>query len=259
MSNLTINERFTLDADPEIVWGYLIDPERIVRCLPGAEFLGQEGENTYAGAVKVKVGAVSMSYKGKAVFEEVDHEARFVRIVGRGREKSGSGTATMTMESRVVATDSGGAEVTVEAQVKLAGKIVRFGRGMIETISAEIFKEFTVRLADVIARDLAKSAGQSDEGMDASGPATGESAPGPPPTGPAQEGSATPMESSGPDTSNGDTSGGVTGGGEAGEGEAGGRDTGVEDDGRDEDNSIALIPLLFRAFKRRIGRLFGGD
>lgn len=244
MSNLTINERFTIDADPEIVWGYLIDPERIVRCLPGAEFLGQEGENTYAGAVKVKVGAVSMSYKGKAVFEKVDHEARVVRIVGRGREKSGSGTATMTMESRVVATDSGGAEVTVEAQVKLAGKIVRFGRGMIETISAEIFREFTVHLADVIAQDLAKSAGQSDGGMDPGGPDTGESAPGPPPTGPAQEGSATPMESSG---------------GETGSREAGSRDTGVEDDGRDEDNSIALIPLLFRAFRRRISRLFGGD
>jgi uncharacterized protein len=219
MSNLTINERFTIDADPEVVWDYLINPERIVKCLPGAEYIGQVDENTHAGAVKVKVGAVSMAYKGKAVFEEVDHEARYVKIVGRGREKSGSGTASMTMESRVTATESGGAEVTVDAQVKLAGKIVRFGRGMIETISGEIFREFTERLAQEIARELAGSEGEGTDVGDGSAPGGGTAAPSA-----STSGGAQPHSPQG-----------------------------------DEDNSISLIPLLFRSFKRWLGGLFRGS
>ena len=100
MSTLTIQERFSLDATPDEVWSFLIDPSKVVTCLPGAELTGQNDENTFEGAVKVKVGAVTMSYKGTAVFEETDHEKRFVKIVGRGREKSGSGTVSMIMESR---------------------------------------------------------------------------------------------------------------------------------------------------------------
>lgn len=227
MSNLTINERFTLDADAEVVWRYLIDPQRIIRCLPGAEFISQEDELNFTGAVKVKVGAVTVAYKGTAVFEEIDHEARFVRIVGRGREKTGSGTVTMTMESRVRATDSGGAEVTVDAQVKLAGKIVRFGRGMIETISSEIFREFTVRLADVIAQEQASTDpprdDHSNEEAGGSGPA--ESIP---------ESSADSAATGSPATSS------------------------TAHDG-DDDNAIALIPLLWRVFTRRVRSWFGKD
>ena len=48
-----------------------------------------------------------MSYRGKVVFEEIDEAARYVKVVGKGREKSGSGSATMTMESRLVALQDG--------------------------------------------------------------------------------------------------------------------------------------------------------
>ena len=155
MSSVTIHERFTLDAAPDRVWAYLVDPTRIVVCLPGAELTGQDDERTYSGVVSVKLGAVKMSYRGKVVFEEVDEERYFVRIVGKGQEKTGSGTATMTMESRVTATDGGGTEVSVNADVVLAGKIVRFGRGMIQSVSEGIFQEFTTRLAAAIADETA--------------------------------------------------------------------------------------------------------
>ena len=98
MASLTIQERFELDAPPDHVWEHLIDPERIVVCLPGAELLGQEDERTYSGAVKVKVGAVTVVYRGTIVFEERDDSAGYLRLVGKGREKSGSGSAEIELE-----------------------------------------------------------------------------------------------------------------------------------------------------------------
>ena len=100
MSNLRIEERFSIAATPEEVWRFLIDPSKVVACLPGAELTGQKDEKTYVGAVKVKVGAVTVVYRGSAVFDETNHEERYVRIIGRGREKAGSGTVSMTMAVR---------------------------------------------------------------------------------------------------------------------------------------------------------------
>lgn len=151
MSSLKIEERFTIDAPAEEVWRFLIDPARVVVCLPGAQLDSTDDDGAYHGAVKVRVGAVTVQYKGSMTFEELDHERRFVRMVGKGKEKGGAGSVMMTMESTVRELDGGGAEVTVESTVQLAGRIVRFGRGMIEVVSKEIFKQFTACMAEKLA------------------------------------------------------------------------------------------------------------
>jgi len=115
--------------------------------------------------MKVKVGAVTVSYRGKLTFEEIDADRRYVRMVGKGREKTGSGSVTMTMEGRVLALDDGGSEVTVDSEVRLTGKIVRFGRGMIESISAEVFKEFRVRFAAKLSQEGQGNAADAADGM----------------------------------------------------------------------------------------------
>lgn len=153
MSTLKLRERFTLDSPPELVWAILVDPPRTVSCLPGAEITGKDDERTYSGVVKIKVGAVQLAYRGSVVFEELDEPRRYVRLVGKGRESTGSGSAEMMMEGRVIALDGGGAEVTVDAEVRVTGKIVRFGRGMIERVSAELFEEFRGRLAASLSRN----------------------------------------------------------------------------------------------------------
>ena len=57
------------------------------------------------------------------------------------------------MEGRVRELQGARCEVTFDADIRLAGKIVRFGRGMIQAVTAEIFKEFTKRLAEELAAD----------------------------------------------------------------------------------------------------------
>ena len=138
-----IEERFEVQAPVERVWQYLIDPKRVVDCLPGAELLEQQDERTFLGAIKVKVGPLSMSYKGNAKFTEVNEQTHQVRMVGDAREVSGSGSTKVSMLSTVTALASGGSEVTVNADVELVGKIVQFGRGMIEEVSRQMFRQFS--------------------------------------------------------------------------------------------------------------------
>src|SRR5262245_59684427 len=137
-----IEESFEVQAPVERVWEYLIDPARVATCLPGAELLESRDDGSYLGAVKVKVGPVAMSYKGVVKFTERDEQARVVRLVGEGREAGGGGSAKLTMLSRIVALENGGSQVTIQAEVDLVGKIVQFGRGMIEEVSRQLFRQF---------------------------------------------------------------------------------------------------------------------
>lgn len=167
MSSLKITETFHLDAPPERVWRYLLDPERVASCLPGASLDEVVDERTFDGSVRVSVGPVTVTYRGRMVFQEVDDGARRVRMEGKGREETGSGSATMSMVGTVGAAAGGGSKVTMESDVKVSGKIVRFGRGMIERVSQEIFKDFTACMAETLGGEGGDAAHDAAGGVPA--------------------------------------------------------------------------------------------
>jgi carbon monoxide dehydrogenase subunit G len=108
-----IEERFEVQAPVERVWQYLIDPQRVVQCLPGAELLEQKDDGTFIGAIKVKVGPLSMSYKGQGKFTDINEETHQVRMVGDAREVTGSGSTKVSMLSTVSPLPNGGSEILV--------------------------------------------------------------------------------------------------------------------------------------------------
>ena len=137
MSNLKIEELFTVDASVETVWKFLLDPAEVATCLPGAKLDGLvEGESdTYRGTMKVKVGPVVSEFRGKATLSDVNEAKHSLKISGTGDDKGGGGSARMTMTCRVQpALDAPeGAtqcEVAVIAEVELAGKLVEAVRDL---------------------------------------------------------------------------------------------------------------------------------
>lgn len=140
---IRIDENFEVNAPAERVWAFMIDPAQVVQCLPGAELLSVEDDKTFTGRIRIKVGPVTAAYKGRARFEELDEQARRVRMTGEGQETAGGGSARMTMTSSVEALDGGRSRVTVGSEVDVVGKLVQFGRGMMEEVSRQIFRQFT--------------------------------------------------------------------------------------------------------------------
>ena len=138
-----IEERFEVQAPVDRVWKYLIDPQSVVQCLPGAELLEMQDDHNFLGAIKVKVGPLAMTYKGHGKFTEVNEETHQVRMVGEAREVGGSGQTKVSMLSTVAPLANGGSEVVVSADVDLVGRIVQFGRGMIEEVSRQMFRQFS--------------------------------------------------------------------------------------------------------------------
>ncbi len=165
-----IEEKFQVKAPVDRVWAYLIDPRRVVVCMPGAELAEVVDERTFLGNLKVKVGPVTVAYKARVRLTEVDAGARRVRMVAEGRETGGAGSVKVAMASQIAPLAGGGAEVAVEADVDLAGRIVQFGRGLIGEVSKQLFRQF----ADCVKAELEAPVGAGTAGAggaaDAPGP-----------------------------------------------------------------------------------------
>ena len=137
---IEIEEQFEVAAPVEAVWAFLLDPARVVTCMPGAALDEIVDAENFKGRVRVKLGAVGASYKGKVNFVRVDVAAREVEMKASGRE-AGGGTASARILSKLTPLESGTA-VSFEARVDITGKIVQVGGRMIKGISHQLFQQF---------------------------------------------------------------------------------------------------------------------
>lgn len=138
---IAVEEQFEVEASPEVVWQYVSTPQDIVICLPGAELLDVVDDRTYRGRVKVKVGPMTVSYTGTVTFVEMDEQRHRLKMTGKAKERGGAGTAKMTTEVTIEPCGAG-SRVAVQANADVTGRIVRFGRGMIEQVAKQLFGQF---------------------------------------------------------------------------------------------------------------------
>ena len=138
-----IEETFEIDAPVDAVWAFLMDPHRVVECMPGAELEEIEDERTFVGNINIKMGFVGVRYRMRVQFVEIDHDACFARIEAEGEDGTkGGGAAKGIMTSRSSALPDGGTEVTVGVEMELTGRMIEFGKGMIRSVSRQITKKF---------------------------------------------------------------------------------------------------------------------
>ena len=97
---IQIEETFQIAVPVETVWQFLLDPHRVVTCMPGAELEEVVDDRTFDGAVKIKLGAITTRYRGRVQLTDVDDQARRVCMLAEGRE-TGGGTAKGTVTSEL--------------------------------------------------------------------------------------------------------------------------------------------------------------
>ena len=125
---MQLEHSFTVPVGIEDAWNVLLDIERVAPCMPGAALGSVDGDN-FTGTVKVKLGPVGLTYKGKASFVEKDAAAHRAVIDARGRDARGNGTANALVTATLESTAEGGSTtVNVVTDLNITGKPAQFGR-----------------------------------------------------------------------------------------------------------------------------------
>ncbi len=139
---IRIEEKFQVEAPRERVWAFLLDPHKVAACAPGAQLTEVVDERTFKGNVRVKVGMITASYAGQAQLQEVDEAAGLVRLVAQGKESAGSGSARASLEARIRPVSDSATQVEVVADIDVVGRLMQFGRGMVQDVSRQLFRQF---------------------------------------------------------------------------------------------------------------------
>ncbi|WP_426511064.1 SRPBCC family protein [Dactylosporangium sp. McL0621] len=152
---MQLENTFAVPVPVERAWAVLLDIERIAPCMPGATLTSVEGDD-FTGTVKVKLGPVSLTFKGSGRFVERDEAARRVVIGASGADSRGGGTARATVTAALVA-EGDGTRVNVSTDLDITGKAAQFGRGLIGDVSGRLIGQFADCLAGKLAEDTAPS------------------------------------------------------------------------------------------------------
>jgi carbon monoxide dehydrogenase subunit G len=146
---MEFENEFEVQAPLDQVWSTMLDVERVAPCVPGAEVLERTGEDAYSVGIKVKVGPVSMQYKGQVEIVSKDPESHSAVMSARARESRGQGTATAHVEMHLSG-DNGATHGKIATEVALSGRAAAMGQGVIQDVSARIVDQFAENLAAML-------------------------------------------------------------------------------------------------------------
>jgi len=144
---MQLENKFTIEAPIEKAWEALNTPQTIAPCFPGATLTEYEGD-TFTGTVKVKLGPISLTYKGKGTYVNRDDAAHRVVIEATGRDSRGNGTASATVTGSMVADGPDKTAVTMVTDMTITGRPAQFGRGVISDVADKIIGQFAACVAE---------------------------------------------------------------------------------------------------------------
>src|SRR3984885_12906167 len=158
---IELDNSFTVPVPPEKAWDVLLDVERIAPCMPGASVLSiSDDGNEIEGQVKVKLGPLSLTYKGTAKFTDKDEANRTITIEASGKETRGAGTASANVQA-VLKPDDAGTLVSIHTSLNVTGRPAQFGRSLLPEVSGKLIAQFASHLEAMITADTAP-AGATD-------------------------------------------------------------------------------------------------
>ncbi len=122
----------------------ILDLERVVPCVEGGSVLERTAPDSVRAEIKVKMGAMSMTFTGVVEVLEQDAGAHRVVLGIKSKEAGGQGHANANVEFAL--NDGGG---TIHTSAQITGKAASMGEGVVVGVLDALIKDFTTKLAEM--------------------------------------------------------------------------------------------------------------
>jgi carbon monoxide dehydrogenase subunit G len=137
---MIFESEFTVPASADKVMAYLLDVDKVAKCLPGASLTQIVDASNYKGKLKIKMGAMDLTFSGTVTITENDNNGHIV-MRASGREEKGKGQADATATVQI--TDNGGStHVKLTQDVNMSGAVAQYGRGMMQDVTNTMIQQF---------------------------------------------------------------------------------------------------------------------
>ena len=135
---MEISGSYTFNAPPDRVWALLMDPAAISSCIPGRDKFEADGEGRYNVTLTVGLAAITGTYKGTVVLDNIVPQTAYRLIVeGQGRPGFVKGTSVIALRA-----DGATTIVDVTGAVHAGGPIARVGQRLIGSVAHMMLERF---------------------------------------------------------------------------------------------------------------------
>ena len=122
----------------------ILDLERVIPCVEGGSVLERTGPDAVRAEIKVKMGAMSMTFTGTVDVVDQDSVAHRVVLAVKSKEAGGQGHANASVEFAL--TDGGG---MIHTNAQITGKAASMGEGVVAGVLDALIKDFTEKLSAI--------------------------------------------------------------------------------------------------------------
>jgi carbon monoxide dehydrogenase subunit G len=122
-------------------WEAILDLDRVIPCVEGGRVVDRTSPEAAKAEIKVKMGAMSMSFNGTVEVVERDDDAHRAVLRVKSREVGGSGYANADVTFTL---DGGAGNVHTAAQI--SGKAASMGEGVVHSVLEALIKDFAGKL-----------------------------------------------------------------------------------------------------------------
>jgi len=139
-----LDHSFSTAKPIEESYSAILDLDRVVPCVEGGSVLERTGPGSVRAEIKVRMGAMSMTFTGTVEVVEQDPAAHRVVLGIKSSEAGGQGHANATVEFAL--NDGGG---TIHTNAQITGKAASMGEGVVTGVLDALIKDFTTKLAEM--------------------------------------------------------------------------------------------------------------
>jgi uncharacterized protein len=139
-----LDHSFTMSHSADENFATILDLERVIPCVEGGRVVEKTSDESVKAEIKVKMGAMSMTFDGTVEVSEKDPEAHTATMVVKSREAGGQGYANATVVWSM--TDEGG---SIHTDAAITGKAASMGRGVVVGVLDALIKDFTGKLSQL--------------------------------------------------------------------------------------------------------------
>jgi uncharacterized protein len=138
---IELDHPFTTARSIDDSFATILDLDRVVPCVEGGSVLEKTGPESVKAQIKVKMGAMGMTFTGTVDVIEQDAAAHRAVLEVKSREKQGQGHANATVVFQL--SDGGG---TIHTNAQITGKAASMGEGVVVGVLDALITDFTGKL-----------------------------------------------------------------------------------------------------------------
>jgi carbon monoxide dehydrogenase subunit G len=139
-----LDHSFTSAKPIDETWEAILDLERLVPCVEGGSVLERTSPDAVRAEIKVKMGAMSMTFTGTV--EVIDQDAAEHRAVMQVKSREAGGQGYANADVTFALSDGGG---TIHTAAQITGKAASMGEGVVVSVLDALIKDFTGKLENI--------------------------------------------------------------------------------------------------------------